>query len=150
MVQGFDLTYNSFAKWNRGGLAVLAPHAVGGPVIFFKQENGVSLFAAKQALRLRYFVVQSLPGVVISISVKDRNNDKLELVDQASDLLVLAISSNELLSNIRDNGRSNPFYRSQYMFGEYFFLVSGVFVWWDACGQIPTGQPHHSKYKQDR
>jgi hypothetical protein len=34
MVQGFDLTYNSFAKWNRGGLAVLAPHAVGGPVIF--------------------------------------------------------------------------------------------------------------------
>jgi hypothetical protein len=99
----------------------------------------VSLFAAKQALRLRYFVVQSLPGVVISISVKDRNNDKLELVDQASDLLVLAISSNELLSNIRDNGRSNPFYRSQYMFGEYFFLVSGVFVWWDACGQISHG-----------
>jgi len=39
MVQGFDLTYNSFAKWNRGGLAVLAPHAVGGPVIFCLTEK---------------------------------------------------------------------------------------------------------------
>jgi hypothetical protein len=57
-------------------------------------------------------VLVFLPGVLVSIGVQDRHNDKLELVDQASDLLVVAISSNELFGNIGNNGRSNPFYSS--------------------------------------
>lgn len=56
------ITYDARADWNGGGLTVLSPHAV------------------------------MLPGVDISVSVEDRDNDKLELVKEAGDLLVLAVA----------------------------------------------------------
>lgn len=55
-------TYNARAEWDGGGLTVLSPHTV------------------------------VLPGVDIPVSVEDRDNDKLELVKEASDLLVLAVA----------------------------------------------------------
>lgn len=69
-MKGKKATYDARTEWDGGGLTVLSPHAV------------------------------VLPGVDISVSVENRDNDKLELVKEAGDLLVMAVAKDEFLANI--------------------------------------------------
>jgi len=72
--------YNARTEGNRGRLSVLSPHSV----VF--------------------------PGEDIAVGVQHRNDHKLELVYKSSNLFVVAVSKDELLGNVRDDGGSNPLY----------------------------------------